>query len=95
MELNGFTGSYICACEASGLAKCFEAYAENCAGESIFEIGFNPNSGYTYIALEENCISICSHMGDRVSYLVTDFDNGNETFYDNYTLAMQAISEII
>lgn len=93
MELNGFNSSYICTCEASGLAKCFEAYAENCAGESIFEIGFNPNSGYTYIALEEFNVTICSLMGERVSYLVTDFDTGKEFFYDNYTLAIQAINE--
>ena len=93
MELNGFTGSYICTCEASGLAKCFEAYAENCAGESIFEIGFNPSSGIVYIALE-NGISICSSFGQDVEYLVTDFLD-QEFFYDNYTLAMQAITETI
>ena len=71
-------------CEAMGLAKCFEAYAENCAGEDIFEIGFNPNSGYTYIALECSSITIGSMLGRAVEYMVTDFDSGEEFFFDTY-----------
>jgi hypothetical protein len=70
-------------CEAIGLSKCFEAYAEDFASHTIFEVGFNPNSGYVYIALEETQISICSMLGRAVEYLVTDFDNGEETFFDN------------
>ena len=70
-------------CEAIGLSKCLEAYAEDFASDTIFEIGFNPNSGYVYIALEETQISICSMLGRAVEYLVTDFDNGEETSFDN------------
>jgi hypothetical protein len=69
-------------CEAMGLSKCFEAYANEFTDATIFEIGFNPNSGYTYIALECSQVTICSMLGRAVEYLVTDFDNGEEFFYD-------------
>lgn len=69
-------------CEAMGLAKCFEAYAEHYAGEDIFEIGFNRNSGNTYIALEYSRVIICSMLGRAVQYMVTNFDNGEEFFFD-------------
>jgi hypothetical protein len=83
--MHGLEGS-IAFLEAKGLAVVFEAYAYDCAGEEITEVGFNPNSGYVYIALE-NGISIASFMGQRVQFLVTDFENGEEFFFDNYRLA--------
>jgi hypothetical protein len=83
LTINGFTRNSICFAESMGLSKCFEAYAS--IGEEIIEggIGFNPNSGYTYIALE-NGISICSMMGGECEYLVTDFNDGEEHFFDTY-----------
>jgi hypothetical protein len=75
-------------CEAMGLSRVFEAYANECSREDIMEVGFNHNSGYVYIALE-NGISICSMLGQRVEFLVTDFDNGEELFFDNYTQAIE------
>ena len=82
LTINGLNEN-IAYCEAMGLSKCFEAYANYFSGDTIFEVGFNPNSGYVYIALEETQISICSMLGRAVEYLVTDFDNGEETFFDN------------
>lgn len=75
----------ICYCEAKGLSLCFDAYSQFAIGECIMEegIGFNPNSGYTYIALE-NGITICSMMGRSVEYLVTNMNNGEEYFFDTY-----------
>ena len=83
ITINGFSTHSIAPCEAMGLSKCFESYAS--INEDIMEggIGFNPNSGYTYIALE-NGISICSMMGRSIEYLVTDFNNGEEYFFDTY-----------
>jgi hypothetical protein len=83
-------GESIAFCEAQGLSKCFQAYADNCAGEDIMTIGFNPNSGYTYIALE-NGLQICSMLGNDVEYLITDFQDGEETFYDEYELAISKL----
>ena len=76
-------------CEAQGLAKVFQAYADNCAREEIMEVGFNPNSGYVYIALE-NGVSICSMLGREVEYLVTNFDTGAESFFDDYESSLSA-----
>ena len=81
-------------CEAIGLAKCLEAYAENFAGQYIFEVGFNPNSGLTYIALEFESITICSMLGRAVQYMVTDFDNGEEFFFDTKQEAYKFLSNL-
>ena len=71
-------------CETIGLSKCLEAWADVMQYDEIMVdgIGFNPNSGYIYMALESG-ISICSMLGRDVEYLVTDF-MGQEFFFDNY-----------
>ena len=87
ITISGIDGS-IAYCEAKGFSKVFMAYANQCSREDIMEIGFNPNSGYVYIALEDG-ISICSNMGQQVEFLVTNFRNGEETFYDTYEEALK------
>ncbi len=84
LTINGLEHN-ICYCEAKGLSLCFASYSEYAIGECILEggIGFNPNSGYTYIALE-NGISICSMLGREVEYLVTNMRNGEEFFFNSY-----------
>ena len=88
IQINGFRYQSIAYCEAIGLSKCFEAYAKHCTSDNIMEIGFNENSGYTYIALEYEPITICSMLGREVEYLVTDFDNGEEYFFETYEEAV-------
>ena len=87
IEITGI-GNSISYCEAKGLGLIFQAYANQCANEEIMGVGFNANSGYVYIALE-NGISICSCMGHQVDYLVTNFYNGEETFHDTYQEALE------
>lgn len=91
MELNGFKDT-IAYKEAIGLSKVFEAYAEEVGSEYIMEIGFNPNSGIVYIALE-NGISICSSIGGDVEYLATDYDGFEETFFETYEEALDYIDQ--
>ena len=69
--------------ESIGKSKIWMAYAENFAGEIIEAEGFNPNSGYVYIALE-NGISICSLLGGNVEFLVSEYDNSEELFFNSY-----------
>jgi hypothetical protein len=92
ITINNFNGNAIAYCEAQGLANIFQAYADYAVNESILEdgIGFNDKSGIVYLALE-NGISICSSFGHEVEYLVTNFDNGDETFYETYEEALQVI----
>lgn len=87
-----FSTSY---CELKGLSECFSAYADNFAGEDVTEggIGFNSNSGYVYIALDNN-ITICSMLGRSVEYLITDFETGEETFFDDAREAEQFINQL-
>lgn len=92
LQINGLNNT-VSYCEAIGLSKCFEAYANKCNGEDIFEIGFNENSGYTYIALKYG-VTICSKLGNDVEFLVTDFDNGNETFFDDYNKALECFETL-
>lgn len=74
-------------CEAMGLSKVWAAYAENCPMEDIMEVGFNPNSGYVYIALE-NGVQICSMLGRHVEYIVTDPEDGQEESISDYESAL-------
>ena len=65
--------------EAVGKSKVWMAYAEYFANDEILEEGFNPNSGYVYIALE-NGVSIASAFGKAVEYIVYDEEIGQEDF---------------
>ena len=87
MEMHGFNNS-IAYCEAFGVSLIYQAYAKFCPGEWVFQMGFNSNTGYVYIALE-NGISICSCLGNPVEYLVNNFENGEEIFYDSYEEALK------
>lgn len=94
LEIFGI-GDNICACEAIGLSKVFAAYAEHATGEAISYsgVGFNPNSGYVYIALE-NGVQICSCLGNDVEYLVNNFETGEESFFNSYHEALQALESL-
>ena len=72
-------------CEALGLSKVFKAYADECPGESIMQTGFNENSGYVYIALD-NGVTIGSCMGQSVSFIVSGEEE--EKFFDTYQEAI-------
>ena len=63
------------------------AYSENCIGEDIFEVGFNSSTGYVYIALEMN-IQIASCFGQSVEYIVTNYNDGEEHFFNDYDEAV-------
>lgn len=80
----------ICSLEAVGLSKVFMAYANYCPCETIMDggIGFNENSGYVYIALE-NGVTIASCLGQDVVYIVTNFDTGHEEFLELYHEAIE------
>lgn len=70
-----------------------KAYRQECWDEAIMECGFNQNSGYVYIALE-NGISIASCFGQSVDYIVTDFETGEEHFLDTYNEAVEILNNL-
>ena len=65
------------------MSKVIRAYIMRHADEPVMCTGFNTSSGYVYIALE-NGITIASNFGQRVEYIVTDFEDGEEYFFDTY-----------
>jgi hypothetical protein len=89
-EIIGFTTPSMAHLEAMGLSKCLKAYAENASGEEILWMGFNCNSGYTFIIMEH--VHICSMLGRDVEYLVLDYegdgDFANEIFFNTYQEAI-------
>ena len=70
-----------------------QAYRDYAFGEEIMEAGFNTNSGYVYIALE-NGVQIASCFGQDVDFIVFDFETGEEYFLDSYNEAIEKINNI-
>jgi hypothetical protein len=70
-----------------------QAYRDYAFGEEILEAGFNTNSGYVYIALE-NGVQIASCFGQDVDFIVFDFETGEEYFLDSYDEAIEKINNI-
>ena len=71
-----------------------QAYSEYAWNEDIMETGFNTNSGYVYIALE-NGVTIASCFGRDVDYIVCDFETGEENFYDTYEEAEESLNKTL
>ena len=65
--------------DAKSKSIVWAAYAEYFADEEISEEGFNINSGYVYIALE-NGVTIASAFGKKVEYIVYDEETEQEDF---------------
>ena len=68
--------------DAKSKSLVWAAYAENFAGEEIIEEGFNINSGYVYLALE-NEVTIASCFGQSVEFIVYDHKTEEEIFFDS------------
>lgn len=75
-------------CESSLLVQ--RAYRDYAFGEDIMEYGFDKNSGYVYIALE-NGVTIASAFGQEVDYITNDFETGEEYFFDEYKQALNSL----
>jgi hypothetical protein len=60
----------------------WRAYAIYFGGEEIIEEGFNMNSGYMYIALE-NGVTIVSAFGQSVDFIIYDNETEEEIFFDS------------
>jgi len=58
----------------------WRAYANYFAGEEIMEEGFNINTGYVYIALE-NGVTIASAFGQDVEFIIYDEEKEEEKFF--------------
>jgi hypothetical protein len=64
-----------------------KAHLKNAYNEEIMECGFNKQTGYVYIALE-NGIQIASCFGQDVEYIKYNYKTDEELFYEEYTEAL-------
>ena len=64
-----------------------KAHLKNAYNEVIMECGFNKQTGYVYIALE-NGIQIASCFGQGVEYIKYNYKTDEELFYEEYTEAL-------
>jgi hypothetical protein len=79
--------------DAKSKSIVWDAYAEFFAGEEIMDEGFNINSGYVYLALE-NGVTIASAFGQDVEYIVFDHETDEERFFDSI-LSLQTYLEMV
>jgi hypothetical protein len=79
--------------DIDSLAKVLKWYRRNTSNWSVEDIGFNTTSWYVYICLD-NWVTICSCFGNDVEFLVTDFENWDEYFFDDYEEARQKQDEL-
>ena len=70
-----------------------QAYRNYAIREEVMCAGMNMNSGYVYIALE-NGVTIASCFGQSVDYIVTDFEDGEEFFFDDYKEALEKVYQL-
>jgi hypothetical protein len=80
-------------CEAKGISEIFSAYAEHATGEEIMQIGFNQYTGYVYISLE-NGVQIASAFGQKVQYIVDNYETGESSFFKTYSKAIAKIETL-
>ena len=64
-----------------------KAHLKNAYNEEIMECGFNKQTGYVYISLE-NGIQIASCFGQDVEYIKYNYKTDEELFYEEYTEAL-------
>jgi len=69
-----------------------QTYRDYSFQEDIMECGFNQNSGYVYIALE-NGVQIASCFGQSVDYIVFDNESEDELFFDSYNEAFDFLHQ--
>lgn len=77
--------------DAKSKAIIWNAYAENFSCEEILEEGFNQNSGYVYIALE-NGVTIASAFAQPVEFIIYNHETGEETFIESIEELNQVLS---
>lgn len=80
--------------DAEALATLFSVYAQsNLAGEFIC-FGYNNWSQYYYITFENISLSIVLTPRGDVMFMTTDFENGEEEYFDTEEEAMEHLATV-
>jgi len=78
--------------DMQSLILVLESYQDSAFNEEIEDVGFNKYSGYVYIYLS-NGICIASAFGRDAVFIVSNFDTGEEDFYNTYINAINRIED--
>ena len=88
--LNGY--EIVSSAQANALSVLFDVYKHTDACKSELEpmiFGYNNWSGFYYIAFENIGLSIVLTPQNDVQFMTTDFETGNEEFFDTEEEAMK------
>jgi hypothetical protein len=80
--------------DANALATLFSVYAQSdLAGECIC-FGYNDWTGYYYIAFENISLQIVLTYRGDVMFMTTDFETGEEEYFDTEEEAMEHLATV-
>ena len=78
--------------DMQSLINCLNSYRDYAFREEVEEVGFNQSSGYVYVYLT-NGVCIASSFGQDVTYIKSNFESGEEDFYNSYYNCLHEIKE--
>ena len=94
--MNDFLNDYevVSSAQANALSVLFDVYKHTNICDELEPITFGHNhlSGYYYIAFENISLSIVLTPRNEVLFMTTDYENGNEEFFDTEEEAMERLA---
>jgi len=96
--MNDFLNDYevVSYAQANALSVLFDVYkhTDACSELEPMTFGYNTWSGYYYIAFENISLSIVLTPRGDVMFMTTDFENGNEEYFDTEEEAMEHLATL-
>jgi hypothetical protein len=80
--------------EANALTTLFSVYAESDLIDEPMIFGYNTWSGYYYIAFENISLQIVLTYRGDVMFMTTDFETGEEEYFDTEEEAMEHLATV-
>ena len=80
--------------EANALTTLFSVYAESSFVDEPMIFGYNTWSGYYYIAFENISLQIVLTYRGDVMFMTTDFETGEEEYFDTEEEAMEHLATV-
>jgi hypothetical protein len=80
--------------EANALTTLFSVYAESSFVDEPMIFGYNTWSGYYYIAFENISLQIVLTSRSDVMFMTTDFETGEEEYFDTEEEAMEHLATV-
>jgi hypothetical protein len=96
--MENFLNDYeiVSSAQANALSVLFDVYkhTDACSELEPMTFGYNQWSGYYYIAFANISLSITLDTRGEVQFMTTDFETGNEEFFNTEAEAMEALATL-